>query len=109
MSVVVAVLGEGIIYLGLALSAFGVYALLRLDRFYSRLVITSKVETMGFLTLIIGAMILAGFSGFAVKLFVILIFELITLPVGAHAIARSAYRNGFRARPGLPAEEDVES
>ncbi len=106
MNAVIDLIGEGIIYAGLILSAFGVFALLKLDRFYSRLVITSKVETMGFLTLIIGAMLIAGFSGFAVKLFVILIFELITLPVGAHAIARSAYRTGFRARPGRKRQGD---
>lgn len=106
MSTIVAYVGEAVIYAGLALSAFGVFALLRLDRFYSRLVITSKVETMGFLTLIIGAMIVSGVSSFSVKLFVILVFELITLPVGAHAIARSAYRNGFRAREDVYSEEE---
>ncbi|MFP4508752.1 MAG: cation:proton antiporter [Spirochaetaceae bacterium] len=108
MSTIIAYVGEGVIYAGLALSAFGVYALLRLDKFYSRLVITSKVETMGFLTLIIGAIVVSGVSTFSVKLFVILVFELITLPVGAHAIARSAYRNGFRAREGLYPEKEPE-
>lgn len=108
MSTIVAYAGEAVIYAGLALSAFGVFALLRLDRFYSRLVITSKVETMGFLTLIIGAIIVSGVSTFSVKLFVILVFELITLPVGAHAIARSAYRNGFRAREDVYSEKEPE-
>jgi len=95
------IIGRTLIGAGLAFSVFGVYALLVLDNFYSRVVVTSKVETMGFLTVAIGAMVLAGWSTIALKIAVVAVFELITVPVGSHAIARSAYMNGFRVRRAI--------
>ncbi len=92
------IIGATLIISGLIMLGFGVYAILKLDRFYARLVVTSKVESMGFITILIGAMVLTGFSLFSVKILLILIFEMLTLPVGSHAIARSAYANGYRAR-----------
>lgn len=90
--------GQVVIGIGLFVMAFGVYAIIRLRHFYSRLVITSKVETLGFIIVLLGAMILTGFSLMTLKIFIILLFELVTLPVASHAIARSAYVNGFRPR-----------
>ncbi|MFW5994620.1 MAG: cation:proton antiporter [Spirochaetia bacterium] len=91
-------IGQVVIGIGLSVMAFGVYAIIRLGHFYSRLVITSKVETMGFIIVLLGAMILTGFSLMTLKIFIIMLFELVTLPVASHAIARSAYVNGFRPR-----------
>ncbi len=91
-------LGQAFIFIGLLFTGFGVYTVLRLDGFYPRLVITAKVETMGFVTIMIGAMILTGWSIVTIKLAIILLFELITVPVSAHAIARSAYVSGYRIR-----------
>lgn len=100
------VIGEIVIGIGLLISGFGVYAILKLDRFYSRIVVTSKVETMGLITIILGAAIITGFSSFTVKLVIILVFEMLTLPVGSHAVARSAYANGFRAPEIIPPHDD---
>lgn len=90
--------GQSLIVLGLLVMAFGVYTILRLQHFYSRLVITSKVEVMGFIIVLFGTMILTGFSLMTLKIFIIFIFELVTLPIASHAIARSAYANGFRLK-----------
>lgn len=90
--------GQGIILLGLLITGFGVYTVLRLDTFYARMVVTSKVEAMGFVTIIIGAMVLTGLSPASLKLLMILVFELLTVAVAAHAIARSAWISGFRVR-----------
>ncbi len=98
------VVGDGLIILGIVFAAFGVYAVLKLDRFYSRLVVTSKVETMAFITILLGAMVLTGLSFFTIKILIIILFEMLTLPVGSHAVARSAYVNGFRADTVTPSE-----
>lgn len=90
--------GQGIILLGLLITGFGVYTVLRLDTFYARMVVTSKVEAMGFVTIVIGAMVLTGLSPASLKLLMILVFELLTVAVAAHAIARSAWLSGFRVR-----------
>ena len=102
-------LGQAIIILGLLITGFGVYAVLRLDGFYSRIVVTSKVEAMGFVTIVIGAIVLTGFSVVSLKLFIILLFELLTVSAGAHAIARSAWISGYRTRTVTDLETSGES
>jgi multicomponent Na+:H+ antiporter subunit G len=91
-------IGQVIIVFGLAITGFGVYAVLALDGFYTRVVVTSKVEAMGFVTIVIGGMVMTGVSSLTLKLGVILLFELLTVAVSAHAVARSAYISGYRAR-----------
>ena len=102
MDAVLRLIGQGMILLGLGFIAFGVYAVLRLNNFYARMVVTSKVEAMGFTTVTIGAMILVGLDIIAVKLLVILLFELLTVSVSAHAIARSAWNSGYHLPPPPP-------
>ena len=101
---VVAVAGQAIILLGLLITGFGVYTVLRLDSFYARMVVTSKVEAMGFVTVVIGAMVVSGLSAATLKLATILVFELLTVSVSAHAIARSAWVSGYRVRTVIESE-----
>ncbi len=104
MEAVRTAIGQGVIWLGVLFTGFGVYAVLRLDSFYARMVVTSKVEAMGFVTITFGAMILAGAGMVTVKLAVILLFELLTVAVSAHAIARSAWQCGYHLPPVHPPE-----
>ena len=91
-------LGQGLIVLGLVVIGFGVYTVLRLDTFYARMVITSKVEAMGFTLVVFGAIVLSGFSAASLKLLMILVFELLTVSITAHAIARSAWQSGYHVK-----------
>ncbi|TVR68817.1 MAG: cation:proton antiporter [Spirochaetaceae bacterium] len=101
---IIVLLGQAIIVLGLLITGFGVYAVLRLDGFYTRIVVTSKVEAMGFVTIVIGAILVTGLSPVSIKLAIILLFELLTVSVGAHAIARSAWISGYRIRTATVVE-----
>jgi multicomponent Na+:H+ antiporter subunit G len=101
---IAAIAGQAVILLGLLITGFGVYTVLRLDSFYARMVVTSKVEAMGFVTVVIGAMIVSGLSPATLKLATILVFELLTVSVSAHAIARSAWVSGYRARTFIHSE-----
>ncbi len=98
LTTIVELLGQALILIGLLITGFGVYAVLRLDNFYARSVVTSKVEAMGFVTVIVGAMLLSGFSMVSLKLLILLIFELLTVSASAHAIVRSAWMSGYRCR-----------
>jgi multicomponent Na+:H+ antiporter subunit G len=89
------IVGAAFIILGAIGILFGVYAVLYLKSFYARIVITSKVEAMGFTATILGCMILAGASFWTAKLALILVFELLTVAVSSHAIARSAWKSGY--------------
>ncbi len=91
-------IGRALIVIGLFFMAAGIYSVLRFHDFYSRVVITAKVDTVGFLTLIFGAMLIEGFSFFTLKLALIVVFELLTNPISTHSIAHSAYASGFKIR-----------
>jgi multicomponent Na+:H+ antiporter subunit G len=98
-------LGGASIALGILGILFGVYAVLRLKSFYARIVVTSKVEAMGFTAIVIGCMILAGWSLWSAKLAFILAFELLTVAVSSHAIARSAWKSGYHLHMNREVQE----
>ncbi|TVR93503.1 MAG: cation:proton antiporter [Spirochaetaceae bacterium] len=89
-------IGQILIGIGLVFITIGTFSLLRLGDFYTRILITSKIDSMGLITVIFGAMIISGWTFFTAKLAFILLFEMITAPIGAHAVARSAYRSGYQ-------------
>ncbi len=89
-------IGHGAILLGLLFIATGIYSVLAYREFYSRVVITAKVDTVGFITVLLGIMVLQGFSFFTAKVLIILVFEMLTAPMSTHAIAHSAYIAGYR-------------
>ncbi|GAB6091169.1 cation:proton antiporter [Spirochaeta dissipatitropha] len=95
---IITIIGQAIVFMGILVICFGVYTILRLDGFYTRAVITSKVEVMGFVMVMIGALLISGFSIMSLKLLVILLFEMITTATASHAITRSAWVSGYRIR-----------
>ncbi len=95
-------LGRALVLLGLLFVAAGVYSVLRYREFYSRIVITAKVDTVGFITLMVGLMLLEGATFASLKVLIIIVFEMLTSPLSTHAIAHSAYAAGYR----IEREED---
>lgn len=90
-----------LIITALAFMFFGVIGLFRFKNFYSRILISSKIETLGFLTIMIGFIFFSGFNFASLKIFLILMMMIITNPLSTHAIARSAYISNYP----LPKEE----
>ena len=84
-----------VIAIGAGFMIFGAVALFVLKDFYLRLLVTSKIDTVGFLTLIIGFALRHGISFFAGKLFLILIIMLVLNPLVAHTVAKTAYLSGY--------------
>ncbi len=93
---VVTLIGRGVVVLGLLFIASGVFSVLRYREFYSRIVTTAKVDTVGFITVLLGVVILEGFSFVSLKILLIVLFEMLTSPLSTHAIAHSAYTAGYR-------------
>lgn len=83
-----------LITIALIFMALGVIGLFRFKDFYSRILISAKIETVGFLTIMIGLAILSGFSYAALKIMLITLLVMITNPLSTHAIARSAFLSG---------------
>lgn len=85
------VISTGIIFVGI-----GVIGTYRFKNFYSRALMAANVDTVGYITLMIGVIIKQGFSFFSLKVFFILIITLIVNPLVSHAIVRSAYISGYK-------------
>ncbi|KAF5088699.1 monovalent cation/H(+) antiporter subunit G [Acetobacterium wieringae] len=84
-----------LVTIALIFMALGVIGLFRFKDFYSRILISAKIETVGFLTIMIGLIILSGFSYAAMKIMLITLLVMITNPLSTHAIARSAFLSGY--------------
>jgi multicomponent Na+:H+ antiporter subunit G len=89
-------IGTLIIIIGVVFVAIGVIGIYRFDNFYARALVSSKVDTVGYLTLMIGVMIKNGFSFFSLKVFVILVITMIINPLITHSMVRSAHISGYK-------------
>lgn len=69
----------------------GVLGLLRMPDIFSRIHTTTKGDTLGIGLILIGLMILSGFTVTSLKLFIILILVWLTTPTAAHLIAKAAH------------------
>ncbi|MCG8539227.1 MAG: monovalent cation/H(+) antiporter subunit G [Clostridia bacterium] len=74
---------------------FGMIGIFRFSNIYSRLLTSSKIDTVAAMTILIALIFKCGFSVFSIRLILILIFIIITSPISSHVIARSAYLNGI--------------
>ncbi|NCB00470.1 MAG: cation:proton antiporter [Clostridia bacterium] len=84
-----------LIVLALIFMVLGIVGVYRFRTFYARILITAKVETMGFLTMMLGVLVQTGLSYYSLRLLLVLLVVLVTNPLATHAIARSAYRSGL--------------
>ncbi len=88
-------MGTIIIYIGLIFVAFGIVGLFRFDNFYTRALTASKVDTVGYITILFGVMLNSGFTFLSLKVGVLLVITLIINPLTTHMITRSAYVSGY--------------
>lgn len=89
------IVGNVVIVIGVFFMAFGIYAVFKVESFYTRLLVASKTDTVGALTLVIGVAIRHGFSFFTAKVILLGIIMLIFTPLIAHILARSAYISSY--------------
>lgn len=91
-------IGYIIIIIGLLFISTGVYGLYKYKDFYARMSIASIIDTVGFITIIIGVIVIKGFSLFSLKVFFILCLMILLNPLANHTIARSAHASGYKIR-----------
>jgi multicomponent Na+:H+ antiporter subunit G len=82
------------IVLGVVFMMIAALGILRLPDFYIRMSAITKAGTMGVGLIVVGIAIYFNDLLIATKSFVIISFMLLTAPVGAHIIARAAYKQG---------------
>lgn len=91
-------LARFLMVLGLIFIAMGVFGLYRFKSFYPRILIGSKIDTVGYLTLMLGLALKAGWGLTALKILLIVLLMLVVNPILTHTVARSAYLSGLRVR-----------
>ena len=94
MSIVLEVVGLAVMFLGLILIAIGLFGLFRFKTFYARMLVVSKVDSVGVMVFLLGLAIRQGFSFFSGKLILIVICILILSPLVGHIVARAAHMSG---------------
>lgn len=89
-------IGAIVIGIGVAFDVLGCIGLVRLPDVYNRLQAATKCVTLGTCMILVGVAISAGWDAkpLAIKSLLCAVFILLTSPVGAHALARGAYRSG---------------
>ena len=87
--------GNIIIFAGIIFMVFGLIGIFKFKNFYARILITTKIDTVGAFTFIIGTAVKNGFSFFSLKLLLLLVLMMIINPLITHIIVSSAHLSGY--------------
>jgi len=98
-------IGIGLMIVGLVFDFFGCLGLIRFPDVYNRLQASAKCITLGTCGILLGLFIFKGFTPTGVKALLCLMFIILTAPVSAHSLARSAYRAGVKPWSGTIIDE----
>jgi multicomponent Na+:H+ antiporter subunit G len=88
---IIALICAGILFILLA----GV-GILRMPDFYSRLSVTTKAMTLGVGLILVAAAISFNELAVTARVLAIIVFLVLTAPVGAHMIGRASYFTGIK-------------
>lgn len=87
--------GDMMIMAGIGFILFGVIGLLKYKGFYTRILVTAKIDTVGAMTIIIGVAVKHGFCFLSLKAVLLMLLMMVINPFISHTIARSAYLSGY--------------
>lgn len=85
------IIGHIVVVIGLIFVAFGIFGIYKFKAFYQRMLVASKIDTVGTVTVILGMGMIHGASMFTVRLVLILVLLLLLGPLSTHMVARTAY------------------
>lgn len=102
--------GQVFISLGVLIMLIGTFgAIFRMPDFYTRIHAVGVSDSLGLSLLLLGAMLMYGFSLMAAKLAILAILLTIISPTSMHALAGAAYRyDEARARGAFSDKQDGE-
>ena len=97
MQIIQFILASILFIMGSFFFLVGVLGLLRMPDVFSRIHTTTKGDTLGVGLILLGLMVLYGFSFTTLRILVLLILVWLTTPTAAHLIAKAAYQKGDHA------------
>ncbi len=93
------ILGVLALWFGVGFAAIGVIGLLRFPDVYTRIHAAGKVATLGLFGLLLATGLLLPES--ALKMALLFIFLILTMPVASHSIAAAAHRRGIKVEQAV--------
>lgn len=90
------IIGHVFIVIGLAFNFLGCLGLVRFPDVYNRLHSSIKCVTLGTSSILLGLFLYKGFSPTGIKALLCIVFLMLTAPVSAHVLARSAHKSGVK-------------
>lgn len=108
MSSIHEILAYVFIVLGLGFDFFGCLGLVRFPDIYNRLHSSIKCVTLGTSSILFGLFLYKGFTHTGVKALLCIGFLMLTAPVSAHVLARSAHKSGVKLWEGSVCDKYAE-
>ncbi|MFA5090497.1 MAG: monovalent cation/H(+) antiporter subunit G [Candidatus Omnitrophota bacterium] len=84
------------IIIGLVFDFLGCLGLVRFPDVYNRLHSSIKCVTLGTSSILLGLFLYKGFTPTGVKAILCMLFLILTAPVSAHVLSRSAHKSGVK-------------
>jgi len=91
-----AIAGDVLIIIGIVFMFFGIIGIFRFKGFFARILVSSKIDTVGAFTIIIGLAFKHGIGFFSLKLILLIVLMMIINPIITHITARSAWLSGYK-------------
>ncbi len=101
-----AILGYILIAIGIVFIYVGFIGVFRFRNFYARILSAADVDTVGFLTILIGACFVSGFNISTLKILLVIVIVIIINPIVTSAIAKSAFLSGYKHKDDKEAKND---
>ncbi len=95
----------GAVVVGVFFMFVAALGVLRLEDFYSRVHAPTKAATLGLIFLLLAVTVYLAEAVVLTKAILAVLFIAATAPVGAHILARAAYRTGVPASPNTRPDE----
>jgi len=87
---VLTVIGNILIFIGVLFTIIGLIGVFRFDDFYSKLLASSKIDTVAMVTIILGVSVRSGLSWFTLKALLVLVIIIFINPIITSKVVLSA-------------------
>lgn len=87
---------QGLMVISWILLIIGIVGIYKFDGVYSKLLSSSKIDSVTIIILALGLIIKVGLNLMSLKILLILVFYLLTNPITNQMIGSSAYMNGVK-------------
>lgn len=88
-----------LISLGVLLAVIAATGLQRFGDVFARMHAATKPATLGLVLALLGAALVIPTPGPVAKLLLVIVFQFMTAPVGAHLVGRATFRTGTELHP----------